>query len=67
MFPSRKAWCRTQIPCVRCGLQGSLRAMTEPWEMTAIDALAAMRARDLSPVELLESRGAAVPTRSSRS
>ena len=29
--------------------------MTEPWEMTAIDALAAMRARDLSPVELLES------------
>lgn len=29
--------------------------MTEPWEMTATDALAAMRALDLSPVELLES------------
>ena len=29
--------------------------MTEPWEMTATDALAAMRARTLSPVELLES------------
>ena len=29
--------------------------MTEPWEMTATDALASMRARDLSPVELLES------------
>ena len=55
MFPSRKAACRTQNPCVRCVLQGSLRAMTEPWEMTATDALAAMRARDLSPVELLES------------
>ena len=29
--------------------------MTEPWQMTATDALAAMRARDLSPLELLES------------
>ncbi|MGZ8615407.1 MAG: amidase family protein, partial [Actinomycetota bacterium] len=29
--------------------------MTEPWELTATDALAAMRRRDLSPVELLES------------
>ena len=29
--------------------------MTEPWEMTATEALAAMRARTLSPVELLES------------
>ena len=29
--------------------------MTEPWSLTASDALAAMRARDLSPVELLES------------
>jgi Asp-tRNA(Asn)/Glu-tRNA(Gln) amidotransferase A subunit family amidase len=29
--------------------------MTEPWEMTATAALAAMRARDLSPVELLSS------------
>lgn len=29
--------------------------MTEPWEMTAADALAAMRARDLSPLELLDS------------
>jgi aspartyl-tRNA(Asn)/glutamyl-tRNA(Gln) amidotransferase subunit A len=29
--------------------------MTEPWELTAADALASMRARDLSPVELLES------------
>jgi len=29
--------------------------MTEPWEMTATDALAAMRERDLSPVELLDS------------
>ena len=29
--------------------------MTEPWQMTAIDALAAMRTRELSPVELLES------------
>ncbi len=29
--------------------------MTEPWEMTAAEALAAMRARDLSPVELLDS------------
>lgn len=29
--------------------------MNEPWEMTAIDALAAMRARDLSPIELLDS------------
>jgi aspartyl-tRNA(Asn)/glutamyl-tRNA(Gln) amidotransferase subunit A len=29
--------------------------MTEPWELTATEALAAMRARELSPVELLES------------
>ena len=29
--------------------------MAEPWEMTATDALAAMQALDLSPVELLES------------
>jgi aspartyl-tRNA(Asn)/glutamyl-tRNA(Gln) amidotransferase subunit A len=29
--------------------------MTEPWEMTATDALAAMHARDLSPLELLDS------------
>jgi aspartyl-tRNA(Asn)/glutamyl-tRNA(Gln) amidotransferase subunit A len=29
--------------------------MTEPWELTATDALAAMRARDLSPLELLDS------------
>jgi len=29
--------------------------MTEPWEMSAADALAAMRARTLSPLELLES------------
>ena len=29
--------------------------MTEPWEMNAIDALAAMRSRALSPVELLDS------------
>ncbi|MDH4113366.1 MAG: amidase family protein, partial [Actinomycetota bacterium] len=29
--------------------------MTQPWQMTATDALAAMRARDLSPLELLES------------
>ena len=29
--------------------------MTEPWELTAADALAAMRARELSPLELLDS------------
>lgn len=29
--------------------------MNEPWSLTAADALAAMRAKDLSPVELLES------------
>jgi aspartyl-tRNA(Asn)/glutamyl-tRNA(Gln) amidotransferase subunit A len=29
--------------------------MGEPWELTASDALAAMRARDLSPIELLDS------------
>ena len=29
--------------------------MTEPWQMTAVDALAAMRATSLSPVELLAS------------
>lgn len=29
--------------------------MTEPWEMTATEALAAMHARDLSPLELLDS------------
>jgi aspartyl-tRNA(Asn)/glutamyl-tRNA(Gln) amidotransferase subunit A len=29
--------------------------MTEPWEMTATAALASMRERDLSPVELLDS------------
>ena len=29
--------------------------MNEPWSLTAVDALAAMRAKDLSPVELLES------------
>ena len=29
--------------------------MSEPWELTAVDALAAMRARELSPVELLAS------------
>ena len=29
--------------------------MTEPWGMTATDALAAMRAKELSPVELLAS------------
>ena len=30
-------------------------AMTEPWELTATDALARMRAKELSPVELLAS------------
>lgn len=34
---------------------GTVPGMSEPWEMTAADALVAMRARDLSPVELLES------------
>jgi Asp-tRNA(Asn)/Glu-tRNA(Gln) amidotransferase A subunit family amidase len=29
--------------------------MSEPWELTAVDALAAMRAKELSPVELLAS------------
>jgi aspartyl-tRNA(Asn)/glutamyl-tRNA(Gln) amidotransferase subunit A len=29
--------------------------MTEPWELTAVDALAKMRAKELSPVELLAS------------
>src|SRR5512134_2889953 len=29
--------------------------MTEPWQMTAREALAAMRARELSPLELLDS------------
>jgi aspartyl-tRNA(Asn)/glutamyl-tRNA(Gln) amidotransferase subunit A len=29
--------------------------MTEPWELTAVDALAQMRAKELSPVELLDS------------
>ena len=29
--------------------------MTEPWELTAVDALARMRAKELSPVELLAS------------
>ena len=29
--------------------------MGEPWELTAVDALAAMRAKELSPVELLAS------------
>ena len=29
--------------------------MDEPWRLTAVGALAAMRAKDLSPVELLES------------
>jgi aspartyl-tRNA(Asn)/glutamyl-tRNA(Gln) amidotransferase subunit A len=29
--------------------------MIEPWELTAVDALAKMRAKDLSPVELLAS------------
>ena len=29
--------------------------MTEPWRLTAVDALAKMRARELSPVELLAS------------
>ena len=29
--------------------------MSEPWQLTAVDALAAMRAKELSPVELLAS------------
>jgi aspartyl-tRNA(Asn)/glutamyl-tRNA(Gln) amidotransferase subunit A len=29
--------------------------MSEPWELTAVDALAAMRAKELSPLELLAS------------
>src|SRR5215213_369534 len=29
--------------------------MTEPWELTAADALAKMRAKELSPIELLAS------------
>jgi len=29
--------------------------MSEPWELPAVDALAAMRAKELSPVELLAS------------
>ena len=61
------------MPCARpirrspgARVQDRVRAMTEPWEMTATDALAAMRARDLSPVELLDSVERRARRRSSR-
>ncbi|HVF08255.1 MAG TPA: hypothetical protein VNC60_06735, partial [Actinomycetota bacterium] len=34
---------------------GTVPGMSEPWEMTAARALAAMRALDLSPIDLLDS------------